>query len=297
MIKKDVDKFVILEAIRSNKDVLEVEKLQSLLYSIDSDNYSITLKQILNISFNKNTKKRALVKSLIRSSSFYPSKNDLYFKLAKDIDSQIGISEHLSDENKIFDVIGDVEFKKMIYNWLNEKFTCDELSNYEIIIRKDNITKFLNYAQAIKFNKNKIIKNDSILYDKTKITLIEYAAICGAIKIFKYLYLNNATLGDNIFDYAVIGGCIDIAEFLTQEGLKPSFNHFEYAIKFHRVEIFDWLFEQFEEKVDASLFSKCISHNFIHGIMKIDEIDVNDTIVESSKAGLFYLVKIFSAYW
>ncbi|OHT07567.1 hypothetical protein TRFO_05212 [Tritrichomonas foetus] len=92
--------------------------------------------------------------------------------------------------------------------------------------------------------------------------LIEYAAYFGSMKIFKFLLLNTNKLFNSL-KFAIIGNNIEIVRICHQnncdliKGLKTS-------IKYHRYEIFDWIFSQI--KCEHQEYKACIKYNNLYAL-------------------------------
>ena len=76
--------------------------------------------------------------------------------------------------------------------------------------------------------------------DSMEISLINFACLCGSLKCFKYLLLNNSTVSQSTRKYAIAGGNKEIINILKDAG--HDFNScFEMSVKYHRYDISDWL--------------------------------------------------------
>lgn len=78
---------------------------------------------------------------------------------------------------------------------------------------------------------------------------------------------------------------------LEQEKIKPDAMCIKYTIYFHRIEIFDWLLEQFNNITDY-LATSCFMQEFVHGIQRIDRINPQHFFVISCAGGLAYIAKL-----
>lgn len=133
-----------------------------------------------------------------------------------------------------------------------ENDSIDELqSHFEI---------FRDFNQKIKFG-----SYDWKLFRMRAPTYVEYAAFCGSIKCFKFLMLSGASfkskdiLNNSINSYAIAGGNIEIIRILEQEGVDFS-KSLKFAALFRQSEIFEWLLEAKQAKLNGFHFS-AISNN------------------------------------
>ncbi|OHT13230.1 hypothetical protein TRFO_16669 [Tritrichomonas foetus] len=86
-------------------------------------------------------------------------------------------------------------------------------------------------------------------------TIIQCAAFYGAIKCFKYLFLNGADLtmkdglSRSVVHFAVAGGNLEIIHLLEQQN--ASFDDtLQYTAQFHRHEIFMWIIDKHPKLID-----------------------------------------------
>lgn len=143
-------------------------------------------------------------------------------------------------------------------------------------------------------------------YKRMQYSMIKYSAYCGSIKCFKFLYSNGASVKHvglkkdknddkfTIMDFAVIGGNIEIIRILQQENIQPTSLCIQFAIQFHRIEIFDWLLEQFPESFDLEYRILCFENEFIHGIKRIEEFNPNYLSRCLVVKGITWLIKILA---
>ena len=78
-------------------------------------------------------------------------------------------------------------------------------------------------------------------------SLIQFAAACGSLKIFKHLILSGADLqykdenGYGIDSYAVAGGHLEIVRILSQYGIEYSSSSLAIAVQYQRNDVVDWI--------------------------------------------------------
>lgn len=193
-------------------------------------------------------------------------------------------------------------------------------------LRNDDIDSF----QTIITNGGIDIQNLKIevpVFDNLdgKVSFIDYAAACGSIKCFKYLYLNNASFTKDTLIYSVGGGNVEIIRIVDQNkdnivfqptkkfyssqlfnmNNNPKIDVFREAIKKHENDIFDWLLDQnsFESEKDLiTLFKISISSGNTYAMMeilrkfsnlnKLENEEIYKIIQEACSNG-FYSILVF----
>lgn len=92
---------------------------------------------------------------------------------------------------------------------------------------------------------------------------------------------------------AIAGGNIDIIQLLEHSNIHPVDADINDSIPFHHQEIFDWLVEQFPEKLnDEEISSACVENEFVHGIFMISKLSPRLSLKSSSKYGFISLTKL-----
>ncbi|OHT16221.1 hypothetical protein TRFO_13391 [Tritrichomonas foetus] len=123
------------------------------------------------------------------------------------------------------------------------------------ILMKDNIDEFQEISKVLDFDFAKSIKNNkynkfNILSNSTEIKYLNVCCYFDSVKCFKYLINNHQKITEEDFLYAIFGGSINIIHLIENyhHQLKIKFIHLERSIKFHRNDIFEWLFEKYIEQ-------------------------------------------------
>lgn len=156
-----------------------------------------------------------------------------------------------------------MNFTPLIQNWINSYYPSN-LEQYKIMrnkgepddsltiaLRKDDIDRF----QAILTFNNFDISKGIIPYniyedfiDNGKTNYINYAAAYGAVRCFKYLFLNHQKINELTFSYAIYGGNTEIIRIVYQNITLKNDNYDKKniisTIQMHRNNLFDWIFEQ-----------------------------------------------------
>lgn len=168
-----------------------------------------------------------------------------------------------------------------IMNAFNEKRQTGENDSYlSELIRMDSIVEFITYSNKANFSieKNVIIhsifETNKFLQNNEPL-LIEYAAFCGSIQIFKYLLFKNVFINPQIWIYAIHGKNSEIIRLLEENHIMPPDGSYEKclneAVKCHHNEIADYIQEYLlpENYQNSSEFLSLVfqSYNF-HFIQK-----------------------------
>ena len=152
----------------------------------------------------------------------------------------------LIDENELKDLQKEQEnFDEFIDTGLNS-------STLMKIIRNDDIDSFQQIVINQKIDVNQETKNSSlerIPILKNNPSLIQYAAFFGAVKIFKYLFLNEAKLDKKdysnrtCYHYAIAGGNSEIIHTIHQKMNKKKYSTdmIACAIKYGQDDVFQWI--------------------------------------------------------
>lgn len=149
------------------------------------------------------------------------------------------------------------------------------------IIQNDSIVDFIKYV-----NKEEIDINGQITLlpfeikqftHILKITLIEYAALCGSIQILMHLYKNKVDIyPDYIWIYAIHGRNAEIIYFLIDNKIEPRsyVKCYLEAVKCRHFEIADFIKGEFltngQETIDEDKLNKFIVENYNYSMFTED---------------------------
>ena len=119
---------------------------------------------------------------------------------------------------------------------------CYPKNSIEYAIKFDDIDLLQNICAGIDFDISKKVKKNASdgIFMSDELTAIELAAACGSLQCFKYLFMNNATIDENVAEYAIIGGNIEIIHICEQHGCTFA-NGAKTALLYHRNDVYDWL--------------------------------------------------------
>ena len=156
----------------------------------------------------------------------------------------------------------------------------------EAIIR-DDIDELMKLLIDKNMSVHDSLNFDSIEYIKTyssNISIIDYAALHGSVKCFKYAIMNDAKYYQDTQKFAIEGGNVEIIHILEQKGAKFE-NLYMDAIGYHRNDIADWLYNNTNVKIpeycDSSEFFGKFNYPaafFARDVMKIDQEEDSDKL-------------------
>lgn len=158
-------------------------------------------------------------------------------------------------------------------------------------IKLDDIDTFLSIVSRTSLDINRKLEYNEYDYFCSEANtpwnmtyIIEFAAYCGSITIFKYLYANKANLNlKNLLYYAFAGGNYDIIHYI--EG-----NDFEYdksqlaivAIEHHSNEFINYLIDNYNISISNDrCVASCVKSNNLEILQQIfeDNIDENSPLI------------------
>lgn len=137
-----------------------------------------------------------------------------------------------------------------------EKRREGENDNYLCRVIRDNaIDDFIIFETQSglplnSFIKSSIFETNSFLIENNRTTLIEYAAFCGSLDIFKHIVVNNVKLKTSIWLYAIHGRNAEIIKnYLEENHIEPPHSDyltvFNESIECHHNEISTYFLDNF----------------------------------------------------
>ena len=202
------------------------------------------------------------------------------------------IKQFLNDKSIITEE--DFEEKRRIGE--NENYICE-------LIRKDSIDEFIVYINKTNYKIKKerpssdfrmvvyldemypdqysscatiersVFETNPFLYDKYRLTLIEYAAFYGSVQIFKYLYKNGIKLTKPLWEFAVHGDNAEIIHILEDNGLKPDEKSLKESIKCHHIDVTNYILNNYQISDSFNKLAQCLKNfNFLY----IEDNQVNN---------------------
>lgn len=301
-----------------------IGELQEIIYNLHESNFEESVDKIVRIGFTSDLYIIDLARNIIRLSCFQKLKHSLLVRLVSrlkhksDIITQkehlVGYGIEIEAQTFLLSLIisnlinktyeSSLELPKNIkkcgylksHRTVQLKLSEEEKRLHEVI-EEDNIEYLKQlFAQPNYDINQKHVFCYSIHFSCEgiiRLSTIEFAALCGSIKCFKFLYINGANLevGSyyDIMKCAIAGGNIDIIQILEQSNIGPDPSCIPFAISFHRIEIFDWLIDQFP---DTECSMECFKNEFVHGFKRIKMLIPQEAFDLSCECGLVSIIKI-----
>ena len=193
-------------------------------------------------------------------------------------------------------------YEKMLDNGEPDDWLIKALRNDDV----DTVQRQISHVFS-KSKKNEITIPFNVFdyYQFRKLNILNYAAVYGSLKCFKYLLLNDHHIDDETFDLAIYGGNIEIIKLADQSikiNKKEKQNDILYAIRKHKNDLFDWLIEKIpnESLLMDSIATESALHGNAHCLTAIIDkgFDITDDrytniIQRASKKGFFRFIKFF----
>ncbi|KAK8860503.1 hypothetical protein M9Y10_012168 [Tritrichomonas musculus] len=189
---------------------------------------------------------------------------EIYQERPEDFNYFFQSKDQFLKENEFPSFDAFLEFRD---KWINK----DSIS---IVIREDNPDKLRDLI-----SKNNISYDYKIPYSyfedrlcffkkKDMPNIIDYSALHGSIKIFKYLLMNDAKITDKTMEFAVYGGSYEIIHIL--ENHKCSYSRaLEASIRVHNNELYDYFINSIELHHTNDSISRAVTNYNIRIIKDI----------------------------
>lgn len=267
----------------------DIEEIQELLQCLTRENYAETIFKLKESMLIKNKRFDDFVISLFLVARSRCRIFDLLGMIVRELDLSVSVSRNI----KIGLNVGSIYF---IIHLINEQIICDNDFNEFLSIRKTTYPNKIDLREILFdgtkfFNKfTRMIDDDDVeslknfLIDPTKdknlqfiatsffdpyrtkqISMIEYSALRGSIKCFKFLFINGEYFNEKIMKYAIMGGNTDIIQLLEEQKIHIQEHHIKYAIKCHHRELFEWFMDMFNPK-SKKLIEYFLKFGFYHGL-------------------------------
>lgn len=278
------------EYIDSDDNMKRIEKLQETLSSINEENFDHSLEVINGLEFSVEFHINTLLLHLFMYSAFRCRKRELYFKLFQELVKNPDYFGVFKENIIQYLYYGGFNLLKMIVD--NKLVDYDIIEEARIlshkkaplydtqeivgIIERDDIDEFKKKVLEPNFNFNQRLGRIVQKFNRlNKPSLIQYAALCASLNIFKYLFINDTDKSD-LIHYAIAGGNVQIIQILDQAGIRPTIKDISYAAMFHQTDIFDWVCDQFPNQLPKGFTFDCVFVYYVHGIrhIPVDETEV-----------------------
>ncbi|OHS97383.1 hypothetical protein TRFO_36387 [Tritrichomonas foetus] len=263
-----------LKLIKEDAIFQEYEEIYEIIYEVDRDNFELIANQLSEFVNEDNTKIKVIFHILTNLE-----KTGKYNR--KMILSDFGnfLLQYFKDQ------ISPEEYEMFFHNnHSNCQKTSfkDEVYYFSKYIPKDDVEKLQQFYSKNLSVEYDIIVKFSDLETIIQISLIDFAALNGSIKCFKYLLINNAKLTKIVGEedpksstittltFATIGGNPEIIHHVIQQGIKPRIIDLYFSIYTHNKLLFEWYLEILNESLTKELRLFCISKEFYYGAFKFD---------------------------
>lgn len=197
--------------------------------------------------------------------------------------------------------------RRCLQNGADEQNICEkEVDPLTISIQNDNISEFQNILSHSNISidsktHHSISQANEFANDGYESpTLIEYAAFNGSLNIFKFLWMNEAKLTNNILKMAVLGGSYEIIHLLESKNIVFDNSTLNTAIEYHRNEIVDYIQNSNGIELNNSSFLTSISNYnidiFLNHIENCDKLDFENAIEIACEKGTLDIVEYLSNF-
>lgn len=267
------------EALKLSKDEFKtMAKFQYLLLNISDENFDEAATFIhLNFDFNNHSSAQKFCHTIGSIAGIRPDKISFITKLFNNHRESI---EAILRKNEIkyysiFKLIQKDSEQSKTKNEDGIEKREEEVNNLKLTsyIENDNLELFQKFLSQTNTKNNSTIHQKKFFSVKplNQIELIEYAALCGSLNIFKFLLNQVNEFPKKMTCFAVAGGNYEIIHIIEQNSNNFKNESFlfnqetlETCIEFHRNDLFEYLIESHDLRFDSkSLYSSIISNNFI----------------------------------
>lgn len=221
------------------------------------------------------------------------------FKILGDLFKEIGMPEMMFWRG-IFPTYLYLRGILLINNFKTEPEPDKTIEEYEYPFINDDIvyaTTTDNLESFVFYLDSQNITEMLVHFENQDINILDLAAICGSVKIFKYLTINIFDITNKTVSYSIRGGNEEIIQLLEKRDF--SFDGtFGEAVKYHKNSIALWLYENYQScdirLTDCVRFRNTEMFMFLYKKgRKIDETDLHKRTPLSHAAhdGLMTLAK------
>ena len=227
---------------------------------------------------------------------FYPEMQDETPEFYKKIFQYVWFSKQV---NKIRSIYSIDELKRV------RLLGYDDSSELIKLIRNDNIDDFQDYIVQTNLDFNAIMEFSifefhTLLISTPDIKIIDYAALCGSVNIFKFLLIQSGIeINETTIDFSIAGGCYEIIHLLESKNvnfdrkkiMKRSILSFQNDLLefFHNEYQFEYTLQDIYLSIEAWNFEallKILNEKTIYSKR-------NDPLFLASSVGPIELVKFF----
>lgn len=167
------------------------------------------------------------------------------------------MKKQIEDEMLEFNPNIFLSFEENRLKGVNDSYICS-------LIQNDSIEEFVQFANQSNLPLNStiepsIFETNPFLIKKEEISLIEYAAFYGSIKIFQYLRVNKIELTPSLFYYAIHSQDAQLIHLLEENKIQLNKSNYQIiikeSIKCHHNNIANYFLDNFQSHV-ANKYAK-----------------------------------------
>lgn len=124
------------------------------------------------------------------------------------------LEEKIGDDDNFENNVQKIESNKKDWSFsIREIIQKDDIDSFQSFISQTNENINSNLIKKPNQNNSSFINS----YEKQCQNYIEYAALYGSIQIFKYLWMNNACVSNNLFPVSIYGGNFEIIHLVESK--------------------------------------------------------------------------------
>ena len=261
----------------------ETIKMHSLIFSINEENIEERKKQIfsyletrptyVNLIINtvsysihiRPIQKNSIIKMMLYLFEKYPEETRI--TISSKFSRKLGFFYHyflFTDRLKADDF--GIENLRLINLPNNDEQLSLLLHYYKkdslpYFIKEDDISALQNLVlTSANFDFNTKIQTDFFFHPSFPdiISIIDFAALYGDVKCFKYLILNDAKITDLTNSAAIAGGNSEIIYALEQKDISFGTFCLRVSVEYSRNDLFDWLLLHYVEEIQGITLSFCV---------------------------------------
>ena len=106
-------------------------------------------------------------------------------------------------------------------------------------VSKDDVNKVVFLSSTTN------IKKERVTIDDSKVSLLTVAALCGSVRVFKYMIVNGCTIDRDTAEHALMGGSEQIVEIIAQHNYNYNYC-LKIAIEAHHNHLANWLIDNYK---------------------------------------------------
>ncbi|OHT16816.1 hypothetical protein TRFO_12893 [Tritrichomonas foetus] len=217
---------------RFQNEVQEAIEIHNMLLGLDSLDVEAAFARVISyLKTDSRSLKLQILLALNYAIFWRPSKSNHFEMIIRNIIPILSSSD-FSHEQLKYEIFPSKQFTKLINKKSKSKTTetetktektptlieiikLDDVLSFQDILSQSNIDIDDSVTSSDEFNVF-LRELHGIKKSKNESKLLNLAAFYGSINIFKFLWMNNATISSTITNYAVIGGNYDMIHLIEK---------------------------------------------------------------------------------